>query len=63
MNAVALLRLAARLLCAAVLATAWPAVAAPPPTQLITQALSVASNAERFPEGDPSAITVSLPDD
>jgi hypothetical protein len=63
MNAVALLRLAARLLCAAVLATAWPVSAAPPPTQLITQALSVASTAERFPEGDPSAIKVSLPDD
>jgi len=47
-----------------VLAMAWPAVAAPPPPpQLSPQALSVASNADRFPEGDPSAITVTLPDD
>ncbi len=63
MNAVALLRLAMRMLCAALVATAWPAVAAPPPTQVFTQALSVAGNGVRFPEGDPSAATVSLPDD
>lgn len=59
----ALLRMVSRLVAAVLLAGAAAAMAAPPPTQLITQALSVASNAERFPEGDPSASTVSLPDD
>ena len=50
-----------------VLATllAWGAAASaqPPDMQLLSQALAVASNAERFPEGDPSAATVSLPDE
>ena len=59
----ALLRMVSRLAAAALLAGTAAATAAPPPTQLITQALSVASKAERFPEGDPSAITVALPDD
>ena len=63
MLSAALLRTATRLVCAVLLAWAAAANAAPPPTQLITQALSVASTGERFPEGDPSAITVSLPDD
>jgi two-component system, NarL family, sensor histidine kinase UhpB len=60
----ALLRMVSRLAATAVLlAGTTAATAAPPPTQLITQALSVASKAERFPEGDPSATTVVLPDD
>jgi signal transduction histidine kinase len=63
MSSAALLRLLVRLLCAAALGWAGAAAAAPPPTQIFTQALSVAGNGERFPEGDPSASTVSLPDD
>ena len=63
MPAAALLRMVFRLAAAALLAGAAAATAAPPPTQLITQALSVASNADRFPEGDPAATMVSLPDD
>jgi signal transduction histidine kinase len=63
MNPAALLRRATRPLCAALLGAAATAWAAPPPTQLITQALSVAGNAERYPEGDPSATVVTLPDD
>ncbi|WP_298835567.1 ATP-binding protein [uncultured Piscinibacter sp.] len=57
------LRTAAHFVFVVVLAFAAVARAAPPPNQLITQALAVASNADRFPEGDPSAITVALPDD
>mgnify|MGYP001253787847 CR=1 FL=1 len=59
-----LLRFATRLALGAALAGACLATAAAPPgTQLITQALAVASTAERFPEGDPGATTVPLPDD
>lgn len=59
----ALLRLVLCLAAAVLLAVPAAAGAAPPPSQVITQALAVASNADRFPEGDPSAITVALPDD
>ena len=51
------------LVLAALLAWGAAASAQPPDVQLLSQALAVASNAERFPEGDPSAATVSLPDE
>ncbi len=59
----ALLRTVLRLVLAALLAGGAAASAQPPDMQLLSQALAVASNAERFPEGDPSAATVSLPDE
>ncbi len=59
----ALLRTLARGALAALLAWSGVASATPPPTQLITQALAVSGNADRFPEGDPAATTVPLPDD
>ncbi len=59
----ALLRTLARCALGALLAWSGATSAAPPSTQLITQALAVAGNGERFPEGDPAAATVALPDD
>lgn len=58
-----LLRTLARCALGALLAWGCAAAATPPPTQLISQALAVASSAERFPEADPAAIKVTLPDD
>ncbi|MGD9834529.1 MAG: sensor histidine kinase, partial [Piscinibacter sp.] len=63
MPCTALLRTLARCALVALLAWSGATSAAPPSTQLITQALAVAGSAERFPEGDPAAITVALPDD
>ncbi|MBS0435041.1 MAG: histidine kinase, partial [Proteobacteria bacterium] len=59
----ALFRTVLRLVLAALLAGGAAASAQPPDVQLLSQALAVPSNAERFPEGDPSAATVSLPDE
>jgi len=63
MPCTALLRSLACCALAALLAWGAAASAAPPPAQLITQALAVAGNGERFPEGDPSVVKVTLPDD
>ncbi len=59
----ALLRTLARGALGALLAWSVAALAAPPQTQVISEALAVVSSAERFPEGDPAAIKVPLPDD
>ncbi len=59
----ALLRTALRVAFAALLAWAAAATAQPPDLQTLDEALAVASTAERFPEADPSAMTVRLPDD
>ncbi len=63
MPCTALLRSLARGALGALLAWSGATSAAPPPTQLVTQALAVAGNVERFPEGDPAAVKVALPDD
>lgn len=63
----ALVRTVSRLALPALLALlAWVAAVAsaqPPDAQVIAEALAVASSAERFPEGDPTAASVALPDD